>query len=171
MITLVGYLLLGQTAPNSAEWKKLETRANQFKNLAVKKDLGGLFKLCDDRIECIEVIRLTTARLNYDKGTLFGVKLYEDKLGFQLKREFIKIKSPTQEERKILLAFCDRIAVSSKVDAWIKVEESLGDDAELLVPFPGKGLIGKYASNSLWRVDFELRKGQWKATKLIEAAR
>ena len=171
MIALVGCLLLGQTGTKSAEWKNLETRANQFKTLAIKKDLNGMFKLCDDRIECIEVIRLTTASLNYDKGTLFGVKLYEDQLGFQLKREFIKIKSPTREERKILLAFCDRITVSSKVNGWINVEESLGDDSELLVPFSGKGLMGKYASNSLWRVDFELRKGQWKATKLIEAAR
>ena len=122
MISFVGCLLLGLTAPKNTEWKNLEARANQFKDLAVKMDLVGLFKLCDDRIECIEVIRLTTARLNFDKGTLFDVKLENERLGFQLKREFVKIKLPCEEQRKIILAFCHYVTASSKQNGWIGVE-------------------------------------------------
>ncbi|MBS1703846.1 MAG: hypothetical protein JST12_19435 [Armatimonadetes bacterium] len=158
---------------SNAQRASLEAATGKFKKFAIAKDLDGLKTVCAKKIECQEIVRLTPKELPVSMGTFFGAKESDSDLhiGYQIKREIIDMRAPSKFQRQIILGFCDWVQASSQVHGWIDIRREAGDDRYDLIPFPGMGLTGKYASNAVWRVDFELQNGKWLATKLITGSR
>jgi|SRR5579862_1585968 len=151
----------------------LRSRATHFEGCAIKRDLRGLLKLCASRVELIEVYRLTPKELRFGAGTFFDVRMPEasNHVGYQVRREVMDTRSLDSFHRQLALSFCGYVADSAKVPGFIQVVDDRLEEEEDLVPFEGRGLSGKIASNALWRVDFELRRGRWLATRFVVAER
>ena len=150
----------------------LVLQALRFKDRAVHGDSIGLARLCSKNVECFDITRLTPIEMQFGKNSFFAVELSKDErhFGYQIKKEVIHPQSLSKLHKKFALAFCKLIKDSSEFIDWVKVENDQLE-YEDLIPFPGKGLAGKIASNAQWRVDFELQNGKWLATRFIEADR
>jgi len=149
---------------------QFRSQAMRLEREALARNVAGLASVCADSVECFEVFRLTSRELRFDAGKFFGLQLPDarEHIGYQIRTETIHPRRLDAFHRHLMLAFCKYVADSLKMPGFVRIGvDRLGE--ENLVPFAGRGLSGKIASNALWRVDFELRGGKWLATRFVVA--